>query len=152
ADAFRASCVALAITPILIAQPASAQLLGNRVEGKDCAIVVGDSVHGSTITNNCGISQGQIEQIVRLRTQPLEQLSETQRQFIARLQADLDLNQGQIREALNVLGEKDVPPERLAAKLVEIAKQFKALQASASTQPGDDPKVAALKADAQRAI
>jgi hypothetical protein len=40
----------------------------------------------------------------------------------------------------------------LAAKLVEIAKRFKALQEAASVQAGDDPKIAALKADAQKAI
>jgi hypothetical protein len=40
----------------------------------------------------------------------------------------------------------------LAAKLVEVAESFKALKATASAQPGDDPKIAALKADAQKAI
>ena len=43
-------------------------------------------------------------------------------------------------------------PERLAAKLVEIAESFKALRETASVEPGDDPKIAALKADAQKAI
>src|SRR5262249_20867900 len=38
------------------------------------------------------------------------------------------------------------------AKLVEIAERFKDLQATASAQPGDDPRIAALKADAQKAI
>src|SRR5262249_40114547 len=37
-------------------------------------------------------------------------------------------------------------------KLVEIAERFKDLQAIASAQPGDDPKIAALKTDAQKAI
>jgi tetratricopeptide (TPR) repeat protein len=40
----------------------------------------------------------------------------------------------------------------LADKLVEIAEQFKVLKASASSQPDDNPKAAALKADAQKAI
>src|SRR5262249_49684245 len=64
----------------------------------------------------------------------------------------LDLNVSQVRAALAILGENDIPPERLAAKLVEIAERFKDLQATASAQPGDDPKIAALKADAQKAI
>jgi len=42
--------------------------------------------------------------------------------------------------------------KRLAAKLVEIAERFKDLQATASAQPGDDPKIADLKAEAQKAI
>jgi hypothetical protein len=73
------------------------------------------------------------------------------KKLIAKLEGQLDLNQRRIGAALNILGEKDVPPERLAAELVEIAEQFKDLQASALTQPGDDPKIAALKADAQKA-
>jgi len=40
----------------------------------------------------------------------------------------------------------------LAGKLVEIAERFRDLQATASAQPGDDPKITALKADAQKAI
>ena len=44
------------------------------------------------------------------------------------------------------------PPERLAAKLVEIAESFKALQATALAQPGDDAKITGLKAEAQKAI
>jgi tetratricopeptide (TPR) repeat protein len=39
----------------------------------------------------------------------------------------------------------------LAAKLVEIAQSFKTLKATVA-QPGDDPKIAALKTDAQKAI
>ena len=71
---------------------------------------------------------------------------------IAKLQGDLDLNQRQVKSALEILGEADVPPERLAAKLVEIAGKFKDLQTAAAAQPGDDSKITALKAEAQKAI
>jgi hypothetical protein len=40
----------------------------------------------------------------------------------------------------------------LAAKVVEIAERFRDLQTTASAQPGDSPNVAALKAEAQKAI
>ena len=43
-------------------------------------------------------------------------------------------------------------PERLAAKLLEIAERFKELQQTAIAKPGDDPKIAALKVDVQKAI
>jgi hypothetical protein len=68
------------------------------------------------------------------------------------LETDLDLNQRQIRAALEILGEANVPPERLAAKLIEIAERFRALQTSVSAQPGDDPRISQLKVDAQKAI
>src|SRR5262249_45791941 len=54
--------------------------------------------------------------------------------------------------ALETLGESHIPPERLPSKLVEIAERFKTLQATALAQPGDDAKIAALKAEAQKAI
>ena len=79
-------------------------------------------------------------------------LSEPQKKLIAKLEGDLDLNQRQIRAALDIVGEANVPPERLAAKLVEFAERFKVLQATASAQPGDGPTIAALKVDVQKAI
>jgi tetratricopeptide (TPR) repeat protein len=109
-------------------------------------VAVGGNVSNSTVT--IGIPPEQLAALVKQGTD----LSEAQKKLIANLEGQLDLNQRQIRAALNILGETNVSPERLAARLVEIAERFKDLQASASTQPGDDPKVAALKADAQKAI
>src|SRR3984893_9942445 len=83
---------------------------------------------------------------------PWEELSESQKREIAKLQGDLDLNQRQVKSALEIVGEADVPPERLAAKLVEIAGKFKDLRTAAAAQPGDDSKITALKAVAQKAI
>ena len=50
------------------------------------------------------------------------------------------------------MGEKNVPPEQLAAKLVDIAEKYKSLQTAAAAQPGDDANITALKAEAQKAI
>ena len=91
------------------------------------------------------------EQLAALVRQAAD-LSETQKKSDRKLEGELDLNQRQIRAALGILGENDIPPERLAAKLVEIAERFKDLQATASAQPGDGPKIVSLKADAQKAI
>jgi tetratricopeptide (TPR) repeat protein len=81
-----------------------------------------------------------------------EDHSESQKKLIARLETELDLNQRQVRGALEILGEANVPPERLGAKLVEIAEKFKDLRTAAAAQPGDDAKITALKAEAQKAI
>jgi uncharacterized coiled-coil protein SlyX len=97
---------------------------------------------------NIGIPPEQLAAVI----QQGHDLSESQKKLIAELEGKLDLNQRQVRAALDILGEKDIPPERLAAKLVEIAERFKALQADALAHPGDDAKVAALKAEAQKAI
>jgi tetratricopeptide (TPR) repeat protein len=114
------------------------------------SIAIGGSVTGSTVI--IGIPQEKVDELVRDAKRPLEELTTQQRENIALLKEKLDLNVSQVRAALGILGENDIPPERLAAKLVEIAERFKDLQATASAQPGDDPKIAALKTDAQKAI
>jgi tetratricopeptide (TPR) repeat protein len=113
-------------------------------------IAIGGSVTGSTVI--IGIPQEKVDELVRDAKRPLEELTAQQRENIALLKEKLDLTEGQVGTALDILGEKDIPPERRAAKLVEIAESFKALKATASVQPGDDPKIAALKTDAQKAI
>src|SRR5262252_4659767 len=114
------------------------------------SIAIGGSVTGSTVI--IGIPQEKVDELVRDAKRPLEELTVQQRENIVLLKEKLALNERQVRAALGILGENDIPPERLAAKLVEIAERFKDLQATASAQPSDGPKIAALKADAQKAI
>src|SRR5262249_24568242 len=113
-------------------------------------IAIGRDVIQSTVI--IGIPQEKVDELVRDAKRSLEELTAQQRENIALLKEKLDLNVSQLRAALGILGENDIPPERLAAKLVEIAERFKALQETASAQPGDDPKIVALKTDAQKAI
>ena len=117
-----------------------------QIKAETGGIAIGGSVTGSTI--NIGVPPEQLAALVRQATD----LSETQKKVIAKLESELDLNQRQIRAALGILDENDIPPERLAVKLVEIAQRFKDLQATASAQPGDNPKIAALKTDAQKSV
>ena len=121
-----------------------------QVRADSGGIAIGGSVTGSTVI--IGIPQEKVDELVRDAKRPLEELTSQQRENIALLKDKLDLNERQVRAALGILGENDIAPERLAAKLVEIAERFKNLQATASAQLGDDPKIAALKADAQKAI
>jgi hypothetical protein len=121
-----------------------------QVKADSGSIAIGGSVTGSTVI--IGIPQEKVDELVRDAKRPLEELTTQQRETIGLLKEKLDLNERQVRAALGILGENDIPPERLSAKLVEIAESFKALKATASAQFGDDPKIAALKADAQKAI
>ena len=129
------------LTPVPFAQAEQPD-----VQAASGSVAVGRDVRDSTIT--IGIPPEQLEALV----QQDHDLSEAQKKLIAELEAKLDLNQNQVRAALEILGEKDIPPERLAAKLVEIAERFKALQAEMLAQPSDTAKVATLKAEAQKAI
>jgi tetratricopeptide (TPR) repeat protein len=121
-----------------------------QVKADSGSIAIGGSVTSSTVI--IGIPQEKVDELVRDAKRPLEELTTQQRENIVLLKEKLDLNVSQVRAALGILGENDIPPERLAAKLVEIAERFKDLQSTASARPGDDPKIAALKTDAQKAI
>ena len=109
-------------------------------------VVIGRDVINSTI--NIGIPPEELAALVKLYAD----LSETQKKLIAELEQKLALNQRQVQSALAILGEANIAPEQLGSKLVEVAERFKDLRATASPQPGDDPKIAALKIDARKAI
>src|SRR5215470_470976 len=114
------------------------------------SIAIGGSVTGSTVI--IGIPQEKVDELVRDARRPLEELTAQQRENIALLKEKLDLSGRQVRAALAILGENDIPPERLATKLAEIAERFKELRAMASAHPGDNVKIVALNIDAQKAI
>src|SRR6478609_4969401 len=86
------------------------------------SIAIGGSVTSSTVI--IGIPQEKVDELVRDAKRPLEELTTQQKENIALLKEKLDLNVSQVRAALGILGENDVPPERLTAKLVEIAESF----------------------------
>src|SRR6516165_11290005 len=109
------------------------------------SIAIGGSVAGSTVIT--GVPLEKVDELVRDAKRPLEELTAQQKENIALLKEKLELNERQVRAALGILGENDIPPERLAAKLVEIAERFKDLQATALAQPGDSPTTITLKAE-----
>lgn len=118
------------------------------VHAEGGGVAIGGNVSNSTI----GVPYEKLQEAVRAQTKQLSDLTDLQKDTIALLKEKLDLNQRQVEVALAIVGEADVPPERLAAKLVEIAEKFKDLQTAAAAQPGDDARVTALKSEAQAAI
>jgi tetratricopeptide (TPR) repeat protein len=118
------------------------------IHAEEGSVAIGGNVSNSTI----GVPYEKLEEAVRSRTKDLKDLSDAEKETNALLKEKLDLNQRQVKSALEIVGEANVPPERLGAKLVEIAERFKDLQTAAAAQPGDDSKITALKAEAQKAI
>lgn len=112
--------------------------------------------HGSIAAlgdvNNSSITIGFPPEVVADLVRQHGERTEEQKKLIAKLEAELNLNQRQVQAALEILGEANVRPEHLAAKLVEIAERFKALQTIVATQSGDAPTIAALKVEAKKAI
>ncbi len=140
--------IALMMLLVLEAAPLDAQ--EPSVSADEGGVAIGGDVRDSEIT--IGVPLGQVDELVRERIRPLEALTESQRDTIGLLKQNLELTQGQVRAALEIVGEKDVPSEKLAAKLIAIAQQFRELRATAAAEPGDDAEIAALKTQAQEAI
>ena len=139
------ACVAAALAPHS-GSLAQAEQPPVRAESSGIAIV--GNVEHSCI-GDCSIRPEQFQAII----QQSKDLSDAQKKIIDGLERDLSLNKKQVQAALTILGEANIPPERLEAKLIEIAQHFKVLQEQiASAQPGDDVQIVALKADAQEAI
>src|SRR5215831_5607394 len=121
-----------------------------QIKAETGGVAIGRDVIQSTVV--IGIPQEKVDELVRDAKRPLEELTTQQRENIALLKEKLDLNERQVRAALGILDENDIPPERLTAKLVEIAESSKALRETASAQPGDSPRIVSLRAEAQKAV
>ena len=91
------------------------------------------------------------EEALQDSNETLQELADERRETVENVRQTLDLTNGQIRAAFEILGETDIPSEQLASKLVEIATRFKDLQSIAATQPGDTPEIISLKEQAEAA-
>lgn len=144
------SCV-VALGVWLSALTPLAQAEQVEIKADSGGIAIGGSVSHSTI-NITGLTWEKVEELIRGRTRPLQELNDQQRENLALLKEKLDLDERQVRRALDIVGDANVPPELLAAKLVEIAERYKVLLISSTALLGDSANVVALKAEAQKAI
>src|SRR4051812_37215934 len=94
-------------------------------------IAIGRDVNNSTI-NIQGITA---EQMAALVAEVVSKNSMALAARIAPLEsavnrfATFEINQDQMRAALLIIGENDIPPERMGAKFIEIAQQYRVLKA-----------------------
>jgi hypothetical protein len=99
-------------------------------------------------TNIVGVPPEDIAELIKQQGKLSALLEEKN----ARLAEALELKDGQVRAALKIVYEADVPSEQQGAKLIEIAKRFKALLAGSLTTPDDTSKIVGLKNDVRAAI
>jgi tetratricopeptide (TPR) repeat protein len=121
---------------------------GQEVKTAREAAVAGAS-NSSTIVD---IPHEKVEELVRDVRRSRERLATQQPENVALLRKQLELNEGQVLAALDIIAENDISLELLVIKLVEIAERFKALHRSLSALSSDDPKAATLEAKARKAI
>jgi len=79
-----------------------AQNFGAPTEATSCAAAIGGNVTASSVSVICGIPPDVLDALVRARTQTLEELASARKDTIALLRQNLDLNQRQIRAALDI--------------------------------------------------
>jgi hypothetical protein len=111
--------------------------------------VIGGDVSSSTIV---GIPLEKVEELVRGAKLSRERLATQQPENIALLRKQLELKEGQVLAALDIVVENDIPLELLVVKLVEIAEHFKSLERAPSVLANNDSKGASLEARARKAI
>src|SRR5918995_5834655 len=103
-----------------------------RSRGSACSSIGtgGNAVqHTGGVTGICAVRSEELEALVRDRDRDWQDGSKSE--VISVLAQRLDLDQGQIRAAVDILREKEIPPERLAARLGDIAERLKAIQVTA---------------------
>ncbi len=148
--------VAAGLSLFTASTTAAQQQQKNCVAQAGGTVVCGDVNHSTlNIFNitNIGLSAEEVEKLIAARTKEARDLTEEQKKQIAKLEQSLVLNERQIRAALTTLGERNVPPENLVKRLVEIAQNIKTVQERiAATPTGDDKQLLALKTEAEKAI
>jgi tetratricopeptide (TPR) repeat protein len=97
-----------------------------------------------------GVPEEKLDELVRERTKPLEDLTVSQKDTISLLKEKLDLNERQVRDALDIVGEKYTPP--LGEALVRVAGDYRRLQAQVSALNPDNPSARALVDEAKHEL
>jgi len=116
----------------------------------DGGVYAGGDIRDSQIV--IGVPPEQLPGIVEAATKPLHTLTAEQRATITALERDLSVNRTQLQAFFQILGEEQVPPERIGPKLVEIAQHYRGLLDQTVVTAGDDPHVATLKEQARLAL
>jgi tetratricopeptide (TPR) repeat protein len=98
--------------------------------------------------NTLGVSPAVLAEIVKQHGEH----SELQQKEIARLADALELKNGQMRAALEILNQADIPPEKYGAKLIEIAEHLTTLRTSTVANSNDTVEIEGLKTRAREAI
>src|SRR4051812_27699045 len=111
-----------------------------------------NSIAAGRDVNIIGIPTETLPAIIAAATGPLERLTGEQRATIAKLEEQLGATREQVLAFFRIIGEAGVPPESMGARLVEVAERHKDLLAQVQAEPGDEPAVARLKAQAHEAL
>jgi tetratricopeptide (TPR) repeat protein len=133
--------------------PQGALALGDTsTTASGCSIAAGRDATSNTITCNYGLTPEQVQELTKAAVSgavgPL-------RETIVELSKRLGVTEDATQTMLRILGDQDVPLERLSQKLTEIANQYQKLQAQAAQASAlnlDNSQARSLVEQAQGAI
>jgi tetratricopeptide (TPR) repeat protein len=145
----------LALGATCLGRPATAQLLGGRIEAQGCAAAVGGDVAGSTVSVVCGMPPEQVQAMVAVFTQQLGAAgaarAEAEAQAV-RLAAQLGVTREAMVSFFRILGEREVPLERMPTRLGEIAARYGELTRRLAALEPEDPSARGLVERAREAV
>src|SRR5207249_4274364 len=82
----------------------------------------------------------------------LQKLNGEQQAKVEELTHRLGVNEEQLHTFFRIIGEAEVKPEQIGAKLIEIATHYLELRAQLDTTSSADPEVQRLKEEARAAL
>ena len=147
------SRLAIAVT-VLVAQPASAQLVGSRsVQATGCGSAVGGDVRDTTITVVCGMPTEKVVELVGLAASPQAgDRAELMVRLRALIPASSQLRVEAIIKFFQLLGEVPVEEDRLADRFAQIAAEHRRLLEDVKSLRVNDPEVQVLRQQAAAAL
>src|SRR5215213_3453436 len=119
------------------------------------SIAIAGSVSNSTITNT--VNHENPETLALLREALADKnASEEKRRLadakVSELSTKLGFTSAAVVEFFKILGDQDVPDEKIPVRLIEIATHFSQTRDALKSLEPDDPKAAALAASAKQAL
>src|SRR5262245_31562013 len=148
------SRLAIAVTFTLLAQAASAQLVGSRsVQATGCGVAAAGDVRDSTITTVCGMPPEQVVELVRLAASPeAGDRAELMVRVRALIPASSQLRVEAIAKFFQLLGETPVEESQLADRFAQIAAEHRRLVEDVKSRRVNHPEVQAVRQQAAAAL
>src|SRR3712207_6154726 len=114
----------------------------------ECAVVAGRDVSVRDIILKCGLTNEEVLALV----QKIHERDSPAVQEVAKLSRELGITQSAVQTFFLILGQKNVPPERLLETLAGIAQDHVTAVKRLEAVRSDDPDVNALRNQAAEAI
>jgi len=143
----------LLLASVAFTSSARAQIIGDRLDAKNCAAVIGGNVEKSTINVICGMPHEQVAELVRLAASPS---AGDRAALLVRLNAIVPANSRFSVEAvarfLEILREQPVEDAKLADRFAQIGQEHVRLLQEIRAFRVADPDVQALRDAAAAAL